>query len=106
MENPERLPDPSSKRPPSENMKPLMEMLDILDTPSTPPTRLERLRASWHQYAPRVPAVAGSFWGKAVLGVVAAAALGGTMWHFAHRKPAAPVIAHERPIHAGPAHTK
>ena len=82
-----------------------MQMLDMLDAPSAPATRLERVRASWHEYAPRVLAVAGSLWGKAILGVAAAATLGGTVWHFAHRKPVAHAIMHERPIHAGPVHT-
>jgi len=52
--------------------------------------------ASCNQYAPRVPAVAGSFWEKRSWVLLAAAALEERCGTSRPGKPAAPVIAHER----------
>jgi hypothetical protein len=100
MENPEPLP---KGPPPSENLKPLMEMLEMLEPNSEPTSRLGRMRQALSGYAPRVAALAGTLWARAVIGGVAAAAFGGTIWHFAHSKPAVPVMKVAPPAHA--AHT-
>jgi hypothetical protein len=90
MENtnpqPNDSPQPGDVRPPS---------LEVIHPDKSPQAdKFQVLRDLWARHAPRVIALGSTLGGKVAIGAVAAAVAGGTIFHYAHRKPATPVISH------------